>query len=154
VKTNIISVNAAPPVFGQTNLEVRIQVDGKEDDQNITVKSGATFGVKVRVRNDGLLTATNVQRVFIVYDVMPHQVTVVTPPTGAVVSRVGNATQIVFAPIPSLTTGATVDFPPFVLRAPSGVNNRKLKMDAAVSSPEIDGELSDNKRSLTIEVRS
>lgn len=152
VSSGFITVQEAPASGLLTNLEIRFVVDGKEDDTTVRVKAGNTFGVKLRVKNDGNLTATAVQRVFVVHDVNGQQVTVVTPPAGATITRGSSYTQIVFLPIASMTSGTVVDFPPFVLQAPSV--GKKIQMEAAVSSPETDSTLSNNTRALTIEVTS
>jgi PKD repeat protein len=152
VEVGYITAQAAPAVSGFTNLEVRFVVDGREDDEDISVKQGNTFGVKLRVKNDGLLTATNVQRVFIVYDVNGQQVQMVSPPAGATVTRGPNFTQVSFLPIASMAAGSMVDFPPFVMRAPSV--GKKMIMEAAVSSPEADSTTSDNTRALTVKLVS
>lgn len=150
VEVDYITVQAAAPPAGFTNLEVRFVVDGHEDTEDITVKKGQTFGVKVRVKNDGLLTATNVQRVFVIYDVANQPVQMVTPPTGATVTRGANFTQITFLPIASMASNSVVDFPPFVMRAPTV--GTKMQMEAAVSSPEADSTSSDNTRALTVKL--
>lgn len=149
-KNGWITVTAAPAQIGFTNLDIRFVVNNQEDDVPVRVQRGAEFDVKLRVSNAGNLGATNVQRVFIAYDVQGQQVTVITPPAGAQVSRGVGFTQIIFAPIATLASGDAIDYPPFVLRAPSII--RPFVLEAAVSSPQIDSTTSDNTRSLTIEV--
>jgi PKD repeat protein len=150
IEPGYITVQPASPTTGFTNLEVRFVVDGREDVEDISVKKGQTFGVKLRVKNDGLLTATTVQRVFIIYDVANQQVQMVTPPTGATVSRGPNYTLVTFLPIATMAAGSMVDFPPFVMRAPTV--GSKMQMEAAVSSPEADSTTSDNIRALTVKL--
>ena len=80
-----------------------------------------------------------------------QQVTVSSPPAGATVARVAGAWQITFAPIASLGTAASTDYPPFVLKAPNIKGT--INMSVTVSSPENDSDVSNNTRALTIEVK-
>lgn len=150
VETGYVIVEEAPPQVGNTNLQVRFILDGKSDDKQTKIKRGTEFEVKVSCTNVGSITATNVQRIFIVHDAGGQQVTVVSPPIGAQVSRGTGFTQIIFAPVASIMTSASVDYPPFVLRAPNLAN--EIRFEAAVSSPEVDANSADNTRALTVEV--
>jgi PKD repeat protein len=150
IETGYVIVQDPLPAPGNTNLKVTFIVNGQSDEQPISVQRGSEFQVKVSCTNVGSLTATNVQRIFIVHDVGNQQVTVITPPAGAQVARGTGFTQIIFAPVAGMITGSSVDYPPFTLRAPNLA--QPIRFEAAVSSPEVDADASDNSRALTIEV--
>jgi PKD repeat protein len=152
VKTGFITVAAAPPTGTFTNLEVKFDINGQPDTDFITIKRGSTFQVKMKVRNDGLLTATSVQRVFIVHDAQGNQVTISNLPPGATQVRIGNQyTRVMFPAIPSMVAGSQVDTV-FDLMAPPTA--KPIIIEGAVSSPEADSTTSDNTRSVTIQVKA
>lgn len=150
IETAYITVQEAAPVTGNTNLQLHFIVNNVLDTHPIKVQRGSEFVVMCKCSNTGLLSATNVQRVFIVYDVNGQQVTVISPPAGAQVARGAGFTQIIFAPIAAMIAGSEVDYPPFTLRAPNIA--KPIRFEAAVSSPELDANVVDNSRSLVIEV--
>jgi len=152
VQTSYITVTAAAQDPGNTNLEVRFEINGIADTDVLSVKRSELFQVKLKVKNDGLATATNVQRVFIVHDAQGNQVVPSNLPPGAVVTRVGNQyTKITFVPIASMISGGQVDVV-FSLLAPP--TSKPIIIEAAVTSPEVDSTTSDNTRSLTIQVKA
>jgi PKD repeat protein len=151
IKTGYITVDPGTTTTQLANLSIRFNVDGQDDTNTIRVQSGNTFGIKLLVSNSGNLAATNVQRVFTVYDMAGQQVTVSSPPAGATVARIVGAWQITFAPIASLGTSASTDYPPFILQAPN--IRGTINMTASVSSPENDSDASNNTRAVAIEVK-
>lgn len=155
VKPSYITVTAPPPSGTFTNLDIRFEINGIPDTDVNHVKRATPFQVKIIVRNDGLLTATNVQRTFIVHDVNgQHQVVPSNLPLGAVVTRPPGAkyTKITFALIPGMVSGSMVDNAVFTLLAPPAA--RPINMEGAVSSPEVDSTLSNNTRSLQLQVKA
>ena len=152
VKTGYITVTAPPATGTYTNLELKFEVNGHADTEQLTVKRGDLFQVKIKVRNDGYLTATNVQRVFIVHDAQGQQVVVSGLPPGATQQRVSNQyTKVTFPAIPSMISGAQVDVAFSLLAPPTA---KPIVIEGAVSSPEVDSTTSDNTRSVTIQVKA
>jgi len=151
IKSGYITVDPGVASTQLANLSARFTVDGQDDTNTIRVQSGNTFGIKITVANSGNLAATDVQRVFTVYDMAGQQVTVSSPPAGATVTRIAGAWQITFASIASLATGASTDYPPFILAAPNIKGT--INMTVTVTSPENDADVSNNTRALAIEVK-
>ncbi len=147
IKTGYITVTAPPPTGTFTNLEVNLGGPTQVD-------RGSLFSAVITVRNDGYLTATNVVRTFEVLDVAGFQVTVSGLPSGSTVTRstTGSARTIVTLPtIPTMTSGSGPVTQPFMLQVP-GVSNQSIKINASVSSPEVDVETGDNTVSLYVRV--
>lgn len=148
VKADFITVLPAAPPGTNTNLEVTL-------GGPTTVTRGQLFTASVLVRNDGLLTATNALRIIELPDVVVgttrYQVTASLLPPGSNVTRVGTSNFIELPVIPAMIAGAAVNVT-FSVQAPPV--DCEVRIEARVSSPEVDSTLSDNSASLTIGVRS
>ena len=147
VKNGYITVTAPPPTGTFTNLEVNL-------GGPMQVERNSLFTAIITIRNDGFLTATNVQRTIEVLDVAGQQVMVSGLPAGSTVVRstTGAPRTIVTLPvILSMASGSGPVALPFTLQAP-GVSNQSIRINASVSSPEVDSSTGDNTVSLYVRV--
>lgn len=148
VKVGFITVTPAAPTGTTTNLEVTL-------GGPMSVLRNQLFTVSVMVRNDGLLTATDVQRIIELPDVVvgtvKHQVLPSGLPAGTNITRVGDTNVVELPLIAAMISGAAVNLT-FSLQAPSV--DGQIRMQARVSSPQVDSTISDNSTSLTIGVRT
>lgn len=149
IKTDFITVAAAAPTGTFTNLEITLGGPTQ-------VGRNELFPLSVFIRNDGLLTATNVQRIIKLPDVQGtgstlHQVIPSGLPVGATTTRDGTSTVVTLPVIASMIAGAGVNIS-FTLQSPPV--NGQVTVIGSVSSPEADSQASDNSASLYVEVRS
>ena len=147
VRTGYITVNAPPATGAFTNLEVNLGGPSQ-------VGRGSPFTVVITVANDGYLTATNVVRTVEVMDVGGQQVVPSGLPSGSTVTRSTSGaarTIITFPMILTMSAGSGPVALPFSLQAP-GISNESIRINASVSSPEVDTQTGDNTVSLFVRV--
>jgi PKD repeat protein len=155
IKTQYVVVGEPLAEPGKTNLDVRITINGQEDNGHLEIPRGDNFTVRCRISNIGTQTAHTVTRVFIVFDVDNQQVTPMTPiPAGLSTSRGIGYNQILFTPVASMVPGGVVDVPAFTLRAP--ILGSQIRMEAVVRSAdgEVDADTTNNNRALTVRLVS
>lgn len=144
IKANVIHVSA--PNTGPTQVNLGISITGPA-----YILRGAPFTFQAVVTNDGLATATNVARSFVLRAADGSEVTMVNLPVGATVVKNGPLTKVTLPAVASIASGSFVSIN---LQAQAAASATAVQIEGSVSSPETDPTQSDNKASLTIGVRS
>lgn len=144
IKAGYITVLTPPPSVGYTNLDVTLNAVSQ-------VLRGHTFPVSVTISNDGSLAATNVIRTIVIPRLKGEEITVSGLPPGTTVVTDIHKTTLTFAVVSILPIGLTYGPISFNVVAPN--KSGSLKINASVSSPEIDVALGDNTTSISVEVR-
>lgn len=148
VETDFITV--LPSGGGtNTNLEIRLVSPNR-------VARNQIFQLTLTTRNDGLQTATNVERTLVIPDVFGpgnsrHAVVVSGLPLGSTNVRANNVTTVTLPLVTSMVSSAS-NTVSFSVQAPPV--NSNINMTARVQSPQVDSTPSDNTTSAVIEVRS
>lgn len=154
-KPNFITVNEPPPPAGKTNLEVTLTGP-------LQVARNELFTLTVTVRNDGLLTATNVVRTVNLYDVGTSQAVPSGLPEGSTVTRETGYTTVTLPLVGAIISGAsvpisfTVQAPTLPVRSPlrpgGTVTSYAITITARATSPEVDVNEADNTTSLLVPI--
>lgn len=149
IKTGFIIVEQPESNGTQTNLDITLS-------GAIRVQKSEIFTLNVTISNSGLLTATNVERIIQLLDVVAsdgtiHQVVPSGLPVGSQVSRENNITVVQLPVVLSMISGSSTTLS-FSVQAPPV--QTQLNILATVSSPEVDSTTVDNSTNLYVEVRS
>jgi PKD repeat protein len=116
----------------------------------VQVQGGQVFSFQLRVSNDGLADAVNVERTVVLKADNDSQITITAAPVGAVVTYGSNTTTIVL-PVMNIYSGSDEIVTIFAL--PQS-NVAQIQLDGATTSATLDAALSDNQASLTLTVRN
>ena len=141
VKPNVITV-LNPNLAGEVNLGISFGAPAQ-------IIGGNTFSVQVITTNDGLVTATNVQRVIRLRTDNSTQVAIVAMPPGCSVTTTGPVTQVTL-PVGNIASGGAMTS---VLQLSVSATANAFQIEGTAMSLESDPTLADNSASLTVPVK-
>lgn len=138
-----VKVDPAPPSGTNVNLELTFISPAQ-------VKRATAFSVSVNVRNEGLLTATNVARQLVIPNVGSQQVQLTSYPSGTTINRIGTLLYVDLPVVPTLASGdsASVTIGIMAVSTP----NTNLVINGSVTSTETDSQIGDNTASVTVRI--